>query len=478
MANPKVTQSFLDGQVGVRALANGDIPLLIGCSSSGTVNIPTKYGGGRQAQILADYGYGPMPQLAALLSSLGVTVVVCKTTSTTPGSQSAVVFSGTGTSVITTTGASRDDYEVFFKVVAGGTIGVAGITFQYSLDNGRTFSQIIALGTANNYLLPNTGITLAFAAGTLVAADTAKFLGTAPKWGTSDITSAFTAAYASLLVWDFACITGPCSATEAATVKTQMTAAEAGYRYTSTLVETVRQTAAQSDSAWQAVIVPDWAAFSGSRIVSCAGLDKLSSPLDGFNYLRPSMWEACIRACLVDAAIDLARVLDGPLLGSIVDSQLNLVAHDERSQPGLDDARFLTLTSIIGETGVFITNPKTMAPAGSDFDLWQFRRVMDKAAAATYAALRKLLSSGVRVDKKTGFILEKDALAIEQIVNSALRDEIMSKGRASAAYFILSRTDNILSTRTLTGKTRIVPLGYIKTLVNELAFENPALKVL
>jgi hypothetical protein len=478
MALPRYIAKFLDGQQGVRQAISGDVPVIMGTSSAGTAAVPKLYAPNSVSQIVTDLGYGPMPQLLALLSALGLFAIGIKTPSTSVGTQSAVTFVGTGTSVITTTGASRDDYEFTMTVITGGTIGVAGITFKYSLDNGRTYAPTVTLGIANTYAIPNTGISLAFAAGTLVAADKATFLGTAPKWGSSDITAGVSALIASNLTYSWIHLVGPCNATEAATVKTNLTTLEGQYAYKFALLETVKQTSAQTDAQWQTTITTDWVNFTSLRIGTFAGTDKISSPIDGYNYMRPSTWEATVRCALVDAGVDLAQVASGPVLGSIHDSQGNLVAHDERVQPGLDDARFGTLCTIVGENGVFIGNPKLMAPAGSDYDLLQFRRVMDKASDIAYAIARKQLSRGVRVDKKTGFILEKDARGIEALVNTALEQEITDRGRASRANFVLNRNDNILSTRKVTGKTRVVSLGYIKEFETELAFENPAAKVL
>ncbi len=56
--------------------------------------------------------------------------------------------------------------------------------------------------------------------------------------------------------------------------------------------------------------------------------------------------------------------------------------------------------------------------------------------------------------------------------------ESKPKPKASAAEFVLSRTDNLLSTSTLTYQERIVPLGYPKTITGDIAFNNPALRVI
>jgi len=116
-----------------------------------------------------------------------------------------------------------------------------------------------------------------------------------------------------------------------------------------------------------------------------------------------------------------------------------------------------------------------MSGVTSDFQRIHLRRVINAAATALRITLVKRLHKPVRIDGTTGYILEQDAKDIETAAYSALRDAVLSSGAASSASFVLSRTDNLLSTSTLTGQARVVPLGYPEYIDVELAFENPAL---
>lgn len=489
MTAPTVTQTIQDKGLGAVAIASGEVPAIFGCCSSGTVNVPKLYAGGQLKALVADFGYGPGVEAAALHLAKGQAVIFTKLPGTTAGDEgtdgadNATDFTGTGTSVITLTGAARDTFGGSFVVVHGGTIGVAGVTFKYSLDGGRTYSPTIALGTANTYLIPNSGITLAFAAGTLVAGDVAAFVSVEPKWAGADLTAAVDALAATSLKWDFIHLVGKCSATEAGSVKTILASLESAYRYVSAVVSARPQNDAESEATWMAALETDYGSFVGSRIVVGAGLVLIQSPVSQRQYLRPIAWLACVRACERGAHEDLGKVKNGSLDGSLVNSSGAPIAHDERTTPGLDAARFMTATTIVGKRGVYITNPNTMADAGSDFELWQYRRVMDKACSATYGVLVEELSADVRVDSATGFILEKDALAIESAGRTALYEALEKRGMVSPGGtakpygLILSRSDNILSTKTITCATQIVPLGYVKAITNTIGFTNPALNV-
>jgi hypothetical protein len=68
-------------------------------------------------------------------------------------------------------------------------------------------------------------------------------------------------------------------------------------------------------------------------------------------------------------------------------------------------------------------------------------------------------------------------LEIEAGANAALAGALLAKPKASAARFVLSRNDNLLSTKTFTFDARAVPLAYPEVFTGGVGFENPALNV-
>src|SRR6185436_12786441 len=128
----------------------------------------------------------------------------------------------------------------------------------------------------------------------------------------------------------------------------------------------------------------------------------------------------------------------------------------------LDDSRFTTLRTFDGRPGVYINNGRMFCPEGSDFTFVQFRRVMNIACENLVAYLTLRLSSPVKLNPKTGFIREDAAKELENGATQAMGNALMPKQRATSVAYKVSRTDNILSTFTITGEARIVPLGYVK----------------
>jgi hypothetical protein len=127
--------------------------------------------------------------------------------------------------------------------------------------------------------------------------------------------------------------------------------------------------------------------------------------------------------------------------------------------------------------GVYVNRPRVFSPTGSDFQLLPHRRVLNLAHETVRAYFILRLNKPILVNKTSGFILETEALEIEAGANAQLRAVLLSKPKASDSSFVLSRTDNLLSTRVLTGDLRVVPLAYPETIQISVGFTNPALQL-
>jgi hypothetical protein len=72
---------------------------------------------------------------------------------------------------------------------------------------------------------------------------------------------------------------------------------------------------------------------------------------------------------------------------------------------------------------------------------------------------------------------------MDAAANALVRSVLMQKPKASGGglaggkFVAVSRNDNLLSTRTLTGQGGIVPLAYPKAITFDIGFRNPALIV-
>jgi uncharacterized protein DUF2586 len=484
---PSVNQTIQSNGLGQSPAPSSDLCVVVGCTSSGTARSLRKFAARQVSKLVAEFGVGPASQAAALHLAAGQACLVYKTPSTNPGTQGVdgtgndVTYTGTGSSVITLTGASLDSYSVQLEVITGGTIGSVSpkIVFQISLDGGVSFGARVSLGAANSYLIPNTGITLHFAAGTLVAGDSAVFLGIAPKWASGDLTTALSDLLATFpnKAFGFIHIIGPMSASEAAVVKSSLASLESGTVYVHAECEARGQDPGEDEDDWSDALEADYASFTSERMAIGAGAGRLVSPIDASSYLRPMTWDLAVRVAAIPVEQEPGRVRTGPMNITITDSNNDLIGHDERVSPGLDDNRFATLFTIPGLSGCYVANGNLMSPAGSDFTLIPFRRVMDLVSTYTYQQLVLELSDDVFINRETGFILEEEAKRIENAVNQVLYERVVKPGHAVSAQLIVSRDDDLLGGSPLTSETLVIPKAIIKTIENTLRFVNPALEV-
>lgn len=478
MVAPNVQITELDGQLGVLPPSSGALLALVGACSAGTANVPATYA--KIKDVVAAFGAGPLVEAAARhIEQTGRPVLLVKSAASVAASISAVTSTATGTSVVTASLTPNDDYELYLRFTTGGTRGTTGAQFQWSLDGGRTLSPITDLGTAIEFVFPGAGgVKFAFAAGTFVAGDVHTARCTAAMWNSSDIGAALDALGASIVTWEICEIVGAIDATTFDAIDAKFTGFAALRKYRAWIGHPRIPNIGESEATYLAAMVSAFGSKSTKLGNLCAGACKLTSSVSGRKYKRPISYVVASREADVSEEIAIAQIPLGALVGvSIRDSNGNADEHDEALNPGLDDARFTTLRTHEGRQGVFVTRSRVFSQTGSDFDLFPKRRVMNLGLAALYNYFLDRMSKDVFVDETTGFITEAEAAEIEAGAVGALAGVLMQKPKASAVQFTLSRTDNVLSTKTLTGQARIVPKGYTEFITLDIAFKNPALSV-
>ncbi len=518
------------------------------CLAGGTVLAikATTNAAGTATAVVSNVGGTSVPSIqgaVALTSTTGVGVNPIVVTSTAPhgyATGDVVVLSGitgntaaNGTQQITVTGASTfslptsvvangtgasgsslksplDTYYVQVNVVTGGTIASGPINLQISLDAGRNFGPVIALGTATFYAIPGTGITIKFAAGTLLTGDFFRFSTVEPTWNTAGIQAAlntFQASQYAIQGVGSTHIVGVTTGANASTIQGYLDTMATGYVYTrafmsarDNLVPATYGGAGETDATWQASILADFAATSARRV--CVGAAYWNMP-SGFPlpsstgasaYRRPIAWAAAARYAQVSPQRHIGRVRDGSLSQIVtsptVDPSDGFNYHDERNNPGLDyiiagtGGRFMSTMTRTGLPGTYITNPLTMAPLGSDFFLMPLGTVMDIFSTIMHQVGQLTIDDDVRVNAN-GTIYENDARAIETTLAGAVNSTMFSQkmisqpvmsgpsASATGASIIVDRTTNVRSTNTVNLTGQIIARGYVLTENITLSYQNP-----
>lgn len=484
VAAPSVDFTILSNGLGNVAPSTAGTVAIFGVSSGGTAATPSgPYK--RTDNLITDYGYGPGIELACNCIESAVPVIFVKVATNAAGSNSSVTFDGTGTSVMTVTGTPNDDYTVLVTVTRDGTAGTdpePGFTVSY--DGGLTTSREIRVPANRQYASDAgvTGLTLNFTAATMVEGDTYTFTSTAPTWAASDVATAVDALKASPKNGAILYVAGSCSKSQSDTILTAVGEFAGRKKFERLILEAVDIVSPQTEAQWMTAISTDWSTASNDRLVVGAGAARVSSAITGIKYRRNIGHLALVRAGRRNISRDIGAAADGALCpqyegtnttGPLSGVPVDTVYHDEGLNPGLNDNRFMTVTTIEGLTGYYVTNPSIMTGPTSDFDLLQLGRVMDEGCRVVNQFFAPKLSTDVRVNPVTGFILERDARALESGCDAALNAAIVNTGDASFVQTVVSRVDNILTTKTLTVTVSIVPLGYIKTVDVTMTFFNP-----
>lgn len=479
MAIQSQTLAIQDPGLGVVAPATS-IPLVIGFSSAGTADVMKSYSS--IPALLAGEGQGQAVEAAAsILAQSGGPVRFMKTQTSVAGS----VGSWTETRTSTSTGevalatTPNDDYEAIFLIVATGTLGAG--TFKYSLDDGRTYSETITIPAGGTFVVPNTGLTATFTPGAgpifYEAGDKFEADCVAPMWNATDIGAAVTAILADNLAWDFLVLagkvaTGSAAATIFAALDTHLSTLFNKYRYRRAIMDTGNESAGTVKTAFAA-------AFSKRIAAAYGDVDMTSSkPFAGWaGPKRPVVNVAAVRAASALISQDLTRGGTTAPLPAVLS-----ISYDEFVSGTLDGAKFTSTRTWPGAEGFFLNEVHLKSPAGSDFEFWQHGRVMDAVCKATYEAQQPFFSNEFRTTS-AGTLDERDAARIEKEVDPKIEavvgravNNVGPKnasgfaGHVSDFAYRVSRTEPILTTKTIATEVAVRPLGYPKFITTTLGF--------
>jgi hypothetical protein len=501
MATQGITFNVQDFGLGAVPPGLGNVAVVVGACSTGAANAPVLTSSA--ATIASTFGFGPAPELASDICSIGQTVMLIRAAQSVAGKvQATPLHVGAGAGTITISGTPNDDYQFQVTVLTGGTIGAnSTVVVALSLDAGRSTFQTVQMNSATTIVPPggpssyNCGMTLTLS-GAFVAGDTYLWYCCAPQCAAGNVASALATIVTNPTIVQYVFVTDLTGGN--ATGGTPIDLPGSGIGCTvagldgnaTTLFgqkRFVRIIAAGSDVylggastetelQWNTRMTSDAAANSSLRVGVSAGHYNTISSVTQSQIRRPLLWQVAKKLAGNAIQVDLGRVADGSIPSLTLPSAKDAyVYHDESVNPGLDGARYITAWSVIGRPGLYIKNGNLMAPPGSDFHWIQIGAVVDAACVTWYNYAAPLQGSSVRVNPKTGFILEADARKIEIGGQAAESDSLITPGAVSNTTVTLSRTDNILSTSTINATIAIVPLGYIKAIVTTVQLVNPAI---
>ena len=366
-------------------------------------------------------------------------------------------------------------------VANGGTVGTAGIRIQISLDAGRNYGPEIYLGTANSYAMTGTGLTLAFAAGTMVTGESVTFGCTEPRPDAAGVQACLTALSLSpyaVTGWGGMIIQGVWTGANATTIAGYLTTLANGEIFSRAFIAprdvalpTAYGGAGETEATWGAAIVADFVAVAAPRISAVAGAYNMTANYPvacaGASVLRrPLLWAYAARRIAIEVQRHAGRVQDGPLTQIVIDPTNDptdgFVYHDEETTPLLNVGRFIAARSRKGKPGLFVSNDVTMASPGSVFTLVPRALVMDVGCTL----LTQLGTEEINADillNTNGTIDEGEAQRIESYISGVMNERMLNAGMLSApgVVVVVDRANNVRTTEQVNLSASLYSKGYV-----------------
>lgn len=178
------------------------------------------------------------------------------------------------------------------------------------------------------------------------------------------------------------------------------------------------------------------------------------------------------RAAKVEPQQCIARVKSGTLAadGYFTDGSPSL----EKSglAESLNDAGYIFFTGITARNGCYLNGDPMAAPATDDYSTLNLGRIIDKAIVVAYTTYISEILDNIAIDA-SGTLSIGACKNFEAMIENAIAGAMGNQISSFTAY--VDPAQNILSTGKLAIDCRIVPLGIIRNIAVNLAFDNPAL---
>lgn len=474
MSQPKIT--VVKRNQANAGASSSDIVALCGVASAGPINQAVSLASTTQLQ--ATFQDGPLVDAAALVIAKGKQVLVVRVSEAAPGDVvGSLNDASAGTSAITVSGtpAPRNFGQLIFKVIKGGTVGTAGITYGVSTDNGASFGDPIALGTNNSATIA-PGVTLALGAGTLLAGDTASLRVDAPGYTATQLTAALNVLGDNRTKWDILHIVGESDAAMAAAASTKFSALADNVKPRMYVLNTRLPNDGESPATFLSAVSTAFGSFSDERAMVVLGGAMITSPISGAQKFSPSAYAVAAELGSAEPHIDIADTTRGALDGvSLTDINGNPLdyCYDESRTPGGDDAGFTTLRSWGNLDGFYVNNPRLKVSSGTT-RFAQHIRVANIAHVVAYTFFQTVLSKPLRVDAKTGFLVPEVKKGLEKGATNALTTSLLAVPYLSGLSVSIDNTVDLTpETAEMQVNIDLSPLAYPKSIRLSMGFLNP-----
>jgi len=443
------------GVVGIGSVTQSSV-----VSLSNFEDVDSNVGDGPLRDLLEGvYSQVSVPCYARVLPGTGSTI-----TAITPGSANEGVGS------ITASGTPANAYSIEIDIVITG--GLNNGAFRVS-KNGLSGKEV-TIPSGGSYPIPGTGINLNFGAGSpsgsqvsFSKGDTFEFTTTSPSTTNGALLSAIDDLIAKNVNYRHIAVAGITDVAFWSVFATKLEALTAAHRWTwGSAAVRPRGESETTDAYISALTGSERGSVESKRLMVCASWLRVLD-MEGYKVKRNAHGKIIGRIFENGVAISPGWTRLGNLPG--VEGLLYEVSPTQIR--ALEDAGYATCRHYDGKKGVYVSESHLMTDATSDFDTSVRIEVMNKACRVVREAQFPYLKQGFDV-LSDGRVPELDQVAAagEQALDLMVKEKEISSGRIE-----LQDKQNILSTKKVTEKIYIIPLGYIDEIMATIQFENPLL---
>jgi hypothetical protein len=334
--------------------------------------------------------------------------------------------------------------------------------------DGLPGKRVTVPSAPGTYSIPGTGITLTFGPGDFAEGDSYSFSATAPSATNGEVLAAIDTILEAKLSIEWIAVAGISASPLWAALATKAEGAEGIYQYLFFIAQARYKNAAETLDQWvNALTGTERGTVASTRLQVCAGWIE-EADANGQVDVRGLIGTYC-------GKLASRKVHEGPDAvrygGITAATALKPDGINDGHIEALKNAGYVTARQIVGLSGIYITSGQMMSEEGSDYDIVERRRVMDKACRQIRTAQLFYVNDAVKVGKDGS----PEGIKLLVAQSESPLKIMITEGEISSGQVTVPEDKNILSTKKLTFKVRIVPLGKLSYIENEIAYTNPAL---
>jgi hypothetical protein len=170
---------------------------------------------------------------------------------------------------------------------------------------------------------------------------------------------------------------------------------------------------------------------------------------------------------------NLGRVKEGALVATAAYLGTATLESVESTVATIHDKGFITFRRYVGKSGYYFTDDPTCTGATDDYNRFARGRVIDKVITIAYSTFVEEILDEILIDS-AGKIETSKAKYYQTRIETAINTAMTANGEISSVSALVDPNQNVLSTNQICVQLRIVPVGYAKTILVKLGFNNPA----